>query len=325
MNLPRRQFLHQLAGAAVLPAAVRIARAESYPSRPVRIIVGFQAGTASDIIARLIAQWFSDRLGQQFVVENRPGAAGNAAAEMVVRAVPDGYTLLTIAAVHSISATLYENLNFSFARDIAPVASIIRTPLVMEVSPSFAAATVPDFIAYAKANPGKINMASPGTGTIQHTAGELFQMMTGTKMIHVPYRGAPPALMDLIGGRVQVMFDVTVSSIEFVKAGKLRPLAVTTTMRLSELPQVPVMADFVPGYEASGWIGIGAPKNTPAEIVEKLNQEVGAAFADPNFKTRLAETGGLAFANSPAEFRKFIGEEVDKWGKVIHTANIKPQ
>ena len=325
MKLPRRQFFRQLAGAAVLPAAVRIARAESYPSRPVRIIVGFQAGTASDIIARLIAQWFSDRLGQQFVVENRPGTAGNAAAEMVVRAVPDGYTLLTIAAVHSISVTLYENLNFSFARDIAPVASIIRTPLVMEVSPSFGAATVPDFIAYAKANPGKINMASPGTGTIQHTAGELFQMMTGTKMIHVPYRGAPPALMDLIGGRVQVMFDVTVSSIEFIKAGKLRPLAVTTTMRLSELPQVPVMADFVPGYEASGWIGIGAPKNTPAEIVENLNQEVGAALTDSNFKTRLTETGGLVFANSQAEFRKFIAEEVDKWGKVIRTANIKPE
>jgi tripartite-type tricarboxylate transporter receptor subunit TctC len=325
MKLPRRQFFHQLAGAVVLPAAVRIARAESYPSRPVRIIVGFQAGTASDIIARLIAQWFSDRLGQQFVVENRPGAAGNAAAEMVVRAVPDGYSLLTVAAVHSISATLYENLNFSFARDIAPVASIIRTPLVMEVSPSFGAATVPDFIAYAKANPGKINMASPGTGTIQHTAGELFQMMTGTKMIHVPYRGAPPALMDLIGGRVQVMFDVTVSSIEFIKAGKLRPLAVTTTMRLSELPQVPVMVDFVPGYEASGWIGIGAPKNTPAQIVERLNQEVGAALTDPNFKTRLAETGGLVFANSPTEFRKFIAEEVDKWGEVIRTANIKPE
>lgn len=325
MKLPRRQFFHQLAGAVVLPAAVRIAGAESYPSRPVRIIVGFQAGTASDIIARLIAQWFSDRLGQQFIVENRPGAAGNAAAEMVVRAVPDGYTLLTVAAVHSISATLYENLNFSFARDIAAVASIIRTPLVMEVSPSFGAATVPDFIAYAKANPGKINMASPGTGTIQHTAGELFQMMTGTKMIHVPYRGAPPALMDLIGGRVQVMFDVTVSSIEFIKAGKLRPLAVTTTMRLSELPQVPVMVDFVPGYEASGWIGIGAPKNTPAQIVERLNQEVGAALTDPNFKTRLAETGGLVFANSPTEFRKFIAEEVDKWGEVIRTANIKPE
>jgi tripartite-type tricarboxylate transporter receptor subunit TctC len=325
VKLPRRKLLHLAAGAATLSAVSSVARPESYPARPVRIIVGFQAGTASDIIARLIGQWFSDRLGQQFVVENRPGAAGNAAAEMVVRAVPDGYTLLTVAAVHSISATLYENLNFSFARDIAPVASIIRTPLVMEVSPAFGAATVPEFIAYAKANPGKINMASPGTGTIQHTAGELFQMMTGTKMIHVPYRGAPPALMDLIGGRVQVMFDVTVSSIEFIKAGKLRPLAVTTTMRLSELPQVPVMADFVPGYEASGWIGIGAPKNTPAEIVEKLNQEVGAALADPNFKTRLDETGGLAFANSLAEFRKFIAEEVDKWGMVIRTANIKPE
>ena len=325
MGLPRRKFLHLAATAATLPAVSSFARVESYPARPVRIIVGFQAGTASDIIARLIGQWFSDRLGQQFVVENRPGAAGNAAAEMVVRALPDGYVLLTVAAVHSISATLYQNLNFSFARDIAPVASIIRTPLVMEVSPSFGAATVPEFIAYAKANPGKINMASPGTGTIQHTAGELFQMMTGTKMIHVPYRGAPPALMDLIGGRVQVMFDVTVSSIEFIKAGKLRPLAVTTTMRLSELPQVPVMADFVPGYEASGWIGIGAPKNTPTEIVEKLNQEVSAALADPNFKARLAETGGLAFANSPTEFRKFIAEEVDKWGKVIRTADIKPE
>jgi tripartite-type tricarboxylate transporter receptor subunit TctC len=325
MKLPRRKFLRLTAGTAALPVFSCIARAENYPARPVRIIVGFQAGTASDIIARLIAQWFSDRLGQQFVVENRPGAAGNAAAEMVVRAVPDGYTLLTIAAVHSISATLYDNLNFSFARDIAPVASVIRTPLVMEVSPSFGAATVPEFIAFAKANPGKINMASPGTGTIQHTAGELFQMMTGTKMIHVPYRGAPPALMDLIGGRVQVMFDVTVSSIEFIKTGKLRPLAVTTTMRLSELPQVPVMSDFVPGYDASGWIGIGAPKNTPSGIVEKLNREVNSALADPNFKARIVETGGLIFANSPAEFRRFVDDEIDKWAKVIRTANIKPE
>jgi tripartite-type tricarboxylate transporter receptor subunit TctC len=325
MKLRRRQFLHLAAGAAGLPVLPRIARAQAYPSRPVRIIVGFQAGTASDIIARLIAQWFSDLLGQQFVVENRPGAAGNAAAETVVRAIPDGYTLLTVAAVHSISATLYENLNFSFGRDIAPVASIVRTPLVMEVSPAFPVATVPEFIAYAKDNPGKINMASPGTGTIQHTAGEMFQMMTGTKMIHVPYRGAPPALMDLIGGRVQVMFDVTVSSIEFIKTGKLRPLAVTTATRVSELAQVPVMADFVPGYEASGWIGIGAPKGTPIGIIEKLNQEVSAALADSNFKARLAETGGQPFANSPADFSKFIAEEIDKWGKVIRAANIKPE
>jgi tripartite-type tricarboxylate transporter receptor subunit TctC len=325
MKLRRRDFLHLVTGAAALPSFPCIARAENYPTRPVRIVVGFQAGTASDIIARLIGQWFSDRLGQQFVIENRPGAAGNAAAEMVVRAAPDGYTLLTVAAVHAISATLYENLNFSFGRDIAPLASIVRTPLVMEVSPSFPATTVPEFIAYAKANPGKINMASPGTGTIQHTAGEMFQMMTGTKMLHVPYRGAPPALMDLIGGRVQVMFDVTVSSIEFIKAGKLRPLAVTTTTRLSELPQVPIMADFVPGYEASGWIGIGAPKNTPIEIIEKLNREVSSALADPNFKARLDETGGMAFANSPAEFGKFIANEIDKWGKVIRTANIKPE
>ena len=325
MNLPRRQFLHLAAGAAALPVVSQVVIAQTYPTRPVRMTVGFSAGGVADILARLIGQRLSERLGQPFVVENRPGASSNVATEAVARAPPDGYTLLMIGTPNAINATLYDKLNFDFIRDIAPVASINRGPLVMEVNPLVPAKTVPEFIAYAKANPGKINMASPGTGTIQHTAGELFQMMTGTKMIHVPYRGAPPALMDLIGGRVQVMFDVTVSSIEFVKAGKLRPLAVTTTMRLSELPQVPVMADFVPGYEASGWIGIGAPKNTPAEIVEKLNQEVGAALADPNFKTRLAETGGLAFANSPAEFRKFIGEEVDKWGKVIHTANIKPQ
>jgi tripartite-type tricarboxylate transporter receptor subunit TctC len=325
VKLPRRKFLRLAAGTAALPAFPGIVRAEDYPARPVRIIVGFQAGTASDIIARLIGQWLSDRLGKQFIVENRPGAAGNAAAEMVVRAAPDGYTLLTVAAVHSISATLYNNLNFSFGRDIAPVASIVRTPLVMEVSPSFPAATVPEFIAYAKANPNKINMASPGTGTIQHTTGEMFQMMTGTKMIHVPYRGAPPALMDLIGGRVQVMFDVTVSSIEFIKTGKLRPLAVTTTTRLSELPQVPVMADFVPGYQASGWIGLGSPKNTPSGIIEKLNKEVAAALTDSNFKMRLAETGGQPFATSPMEFGKFISEEIDKWGKVIRTANIKPE
>jgi len=325
MKFSRRRLLHLAAGAATLPALSRIARGEAYPERPVRILVGFQGGTASDIIARLTGQWLSERLGQQFVVENRPGAAGNNAAEAVVRAVPDGYTLLTVAAVHSISATLYENLNFSFARDIAPVASIIRTPLVMEVNPSFGVTTVPEFIAYAKVNPGKINMASPGIGTIQHTAGELFQMMTGTKMVHVPYRGAPPALMDLIGGRVQVMFDVTVSSIEYIKTGKLRPLAVTTTMRVEALPQVPVIADFVPGYEASGWIGIGAPKNTPSAIVEKLNREVNSALADPNFKARLAETGGQIFANSPAEFGKFITEEIDKWGKVIQAANIKPE
>jgi tripartite-type tricarboxylate transporter receptor subunit TctC len=325
VKLPRRKFLHLAAGTAALPAFPYIVRAEDYPARPVRIIVGFQAGTASDIIARLIGQWLSDQLGKQFVVENRPGAAGNAAAEMVVRAAPDGYTLLTVAAVHSISATLYDNLNFSFGRDIAPVASIVRTPLVMEVSPSFPATTVPEFIAYAKANPNKINMASPGTGTIQHTAGEMFQMMTGTKMIHVPYRGAPPALMDLIGGRVQVMFDVTVSSIEFIKTGKLRPLAVTTTTRLSELPQVPVMADFVPGYQASGWIGLGAPKNTPSGIIEKLNKEVAAALTDSNFKTRLAETGGQPFATSPMEFGEFISEEIDKWRKVIRTTDIKPE
>jgi tripartite-type tricarboxylate transporter receptor subunit TctC len=325
MNVPRRRFLHLTVGAAALPAFSRVASAIDYPTRPVLIIVGFQGGTASDIIARLIGQWLSERLGQQFVVENRPGAAGNIAAEAVVRAPPDGYTLLLVAAVHTISTTLYQNLNFNFAHDIAPVASIVRTTLVMEVSPSFASRTVPEFIAYAKANPGKIAMASPGIGTIQHIAGELFQMMTGTEMVHVPYRGAPPALMDLIGGRVQVMFDVAVSSIEYIKSGKLRALAVTTAMRLDALPGVPVIADFVPRYEASGWIGVGAPKDTPAGIVEKLNKEVNSALADPDFKARLADLGGQSFANSPAEFGKFIADETEKWAKVIKFAGIKPE
>jgi tripartite-type tricarboxylate transporter receptor subunit TctC len=289
------------------------------------LLVGFQGGTASDIIARLIGQWLSERLGQQFVIENRPGAAGNVAAEAVVHAAPDGYTLLTVAAVHSISETLYENLNFKFGRDIAPVASVVRTTLVMEVNPSFPAKTVPEFIGYAKDNPGKIAMASPGIGTIQHTAGELFRMMTGIEMVHVPYRGAPPALIDLIGGRVQVMFDVAVSSIENIKAGKLRPLAVTTATRLDALPSVPAIADFVPGYEASGWIGIGAPKNTAADVVEKLNNEVNSALADANFKARLADLGGQPFASSPAEFGKFIAGEIEKWAEVIKFANIKPE
>ena len=325
MKLPRRKFLCIAAGAAAPPSMSRIASAVDYPTRPAHLLVGFQGGTASDVIARLIGQWLSERLGQQFVVENRPGAAGNVAAEAVVRAAPDGYTLLTVAAVHSISETLYEHLNFSFGRDIEPVASIVRTTLVMEVNPSFPAKTVPEFIAYAKDNPGKIAMASPGIGTIQHTAGELFRMMTGIEMVHVPYRGAPPALIDLIGGRVQVMFDVAVSSIENIKAGKLRPLAVTTATRLDALPSVPAIADFVPGYEASGWIGIGAPKNTAADVVEKLNNEVNSALADANFKARLADLGGQPFASSPSEFGKFIAGEIEKWAKVIKFANIKPE
>jgi tripartite-type tricarboxylate transporter receptor subunit TctC len=325
MKLPRRKFLHLAAGATGFPALPRFALAQVYPARPVHIVVGFQGGTASDIIARFVGEWLSERLGQQFVVENRPGAAGNVAAEAVARGVPDGYTLLLVAAVHSISATLYKNLNFSFARDIAPVASIVRTTLVMEVSPSFPSKTVPDFIAYAKANPGKIAMASPGIGTIQHIAGELFQMMTDTEMVHVPYRGAPPALMDLISGRVQVMFDVSVSSIEYIRSGKLRPLAVSTKTRLEALPDVPVIADFVPGYEASGWIGLGAPKNTPAQIVKKLNDEVNSALTDPKFKVRLADLGGQAFASSPTEFGEFIAGEIEKFGKVIKFADIKPE
>jgi len=325
MRLLRRRFLELVAGAVALPTASCLARADTYPVRPVHIIVGFQAGTASDIIARLIGEWLSDQLGQQFVIENRPGAAGNVAAEAVAHAASDGYTLLLVAAVHSISVTLYENLNFNFARDIAPVASIVRTTLVMEVNPSFPSKTVPDFIAYAKANPGKIAMASPGIGTIQHIAGELFQMMTGTEMVHVPYRGAPPALMDLIGGRVQVMFDVAVSSIEYIRSGKLRPLAVSTKTRLAALPDVPVIGDFVPGYEASGWIGLGAPKNAPAEVVKKLNDEVNSALADPKFKERLADLGGQAFASSPAEFGEFIAGEIEKFGKVIRFAGIKAE
>ena len=325
MKLPRRKFLHLAAGTAGLPALPRFALAEAYPARPVHIVVGFQGGTASDIIACFIGERLSERFGQQFVVENRPGAAGNIAAEAVARAVPDGYTLLLVAAVHSISATLYKNLNFSFARDIAPVASIVRTTLIMEVSPSFPFKTVPDFIAYSKVNPGKIAMASPGIGTIQHIAGELFQMMTDTEMVHVPYRGAPPALMDLIGGRVQVMFDVSVSSIEYIRSGKLRPLAVSTKTRLEALPDVPVIADFVPSYEASGWIGLGAPKNTPAQIVKTLNDEVNSALTNPKFKERLADLGGQAFASSPAEFGEFIAGEIEKFGKVIKFADIKPE
>ena len=323
MKLPRRQFFHQLAGAAVLPAAVRIARAESYPSRPVRIIVGFQAGTASDIIARLIAQWFSDRLGQQFVVENRPGAAGNAAAEMVVRAVPDGYTLLTVAAVHSISATLYENLNFSFARDIAPVASIIRTPLVMEVSPSFGAATVPDFIAYAKANPGKINMSSPGIGSINHVAGELFNMMAGVKLAHIPYRSSQ--FPDLLSGQVQITFNPLPSSLDFIRAGKLRGLAVTSATRSDALPDLPPLAQFLPGYEATAWFGVGAPKSTPAEIVQKLNKEINAALAETEFKKRLIDLGGAPMPLSIAQFSEFIDTETGKWAKVVKFSGAKAE
>jgi len=325
MKLPRRRFLHLAAGAAALPALSRIARAQTYPSRPVRWVVPFPPGGVTDIVARLMGQWLSERLGQPFVIENRPGAGGNIGAEAVVKAAPDGYTLYLSSSPNAISATLYDNLNFNFIRDIAPVASISISPLVMEVNPSVPAKTVPEFVAYAKANSGKLNMASNGNGTTSHLAGELFKMMTGINMLHVPYRGAAPALTDLIGGQVQVMFDVMASSIEHIRAGKLRALAVTTATRSEALPDVPNVGEFLPGFEASAWQGVGVPKNTPTEIVEKLNKEINAGLADPKLRARLADLGGTVIGGSPADFGKLIADETEKWGKVIRAANIKPE
>ena len=325
MKLPRRKFLHLAAGAAALPIVSRVAIAYTYPSRPVRLVVGFPAGSSADIVARLMGQWLSERLGQQFIVENKPGAGSNVGAEAVVRAPADGYTLLLITAVNATNATLYANLSFNFIRDITPVAIISRGPLVMEVNPSFPAKTVPEFIAYAKANPGKINMASAGNGTIPHMAGELFKVMAGVNLIHVPYRGSPQAITDLMGGQVQVMFDAMASSIEQIKAGKLRALAVTTTARAETLPDIPTVGEFVPGYEAGGWQGVGAPKSTHTEIIDKLNEEINAALANPTIKARLADLGGVPMPMSPTAFGKFIAEETAKWGKVIRTANIKPE
>ena len=325
MKLPRRKFLHLAAGGAALPAVSRFAWAQAYPTRPVRIIVGIPAGSATDIAARLIGQWLSERLGQPFIIENRVGAGGNVGTEMVVRSAPDGYTLLMVNGANAISATLYEKLNFNFIRDIAPVATISSNTLVMVVHSSAPAKSVPEFIAYAKANPGKIAMASAGNGTIQHVTGELFKMMAGIDLLHVPYRGAPPALTDLIGGRVQVMFDVLPSSIEYIKASKLRALAVTAAARSEVLPEIPTVGEFVPGYEASGWIGVGAPKATPAEIVDKLNKEINVALADPKIGARIADLGSPVFASSPAEFANFIGAETEKWAKVIQFAGIKPE
>ena len=325
MKLPhRRQFLHLAAGATALPAVSRFAWAQTYPTRPVRLLVGVAAGGGTDIVARLISQWLSERLGQQFVIENRPGAGSNIATEVVVRAPPDGYTLLTVGAPAAINATLYyDKLNFNFIRDIAPVAGIMRGPLVMLVNPAFPAKTVPEFIAYAKANPGKINMASGGNGTTPHVTGELFKMMTGVDMVHVPYRGAGPAITDLLGGQVQVLFGSAPGTVEYVKTGKVKALAVTSAARWEGLPEVPAMSEFLPGFEASSWYGVAAPRNTPADIVDKLNKEINAALADAKLKARIADLGGSILGGSPADFGKLIADETEKWAKVIRAANIK--
>jgi tripartite-type tricarboxylate transporter receptor subunit TctC len=323
MKLPRRKFLHLAAGAAALPAVSRFAWAQTYPLWPVRIVVTTAAGSAPDIIARLIGQWLSERLGQSFVIENRSGGGGNIGTEAVVNSQPDGYTLLMVGTLHAINATLYDKLNYNFVRDVAPVAGAMRSPSVMMLHPSVPAKTVPEFLAYAKANPGKLNMASPGNGTASHVAGELFKMMTGVDMALVPYRGAGPALTDLLGGQVQVMIASTTASIPYIKSGKLHPLAVTTSTRLEVLPDIPTVGEFVPGYEASGWFGIGAPKNTPIEIIDKLNKEINAGLADPKVKARLRDVGGTVLMGSPADFAKLIADETEKWSKVVRAANIK--
>ena len=323
MKLPRRKFLHLAASAAALPAVSRFAWAQAYPSRPVRIIVGFPPGGGMDINARLIGQSLSERLGQPFVIENRPGAGGNVGTEAVVRASPDGYTLLLFGPSDTINATLYERLNYNFIRDITPVGTVSRVPNVMTVPPSFPAKTLPDFVAYAKANPGKINMASAGIGASDHMAGELFKMMTGVDMVHVPYRGAAPALNDLIGAQVQIYFGTMPASIQHIRAGSLRALAVTSATRSEALPGVPAVAEFVPGYEATTPYGVGAPKNTPAAIVEKLNKEINAALADPKLKARLADLGAEPLPMTSAECEKFVVDETEKYGKVVRAANIK--
>jgi tripartite-type tricarboxylate transporter receptor subunit TctC len=323
MKLLRRQFLALAAGAAAFPAVLRLAWAQSYPTQPVRMIVPFAPAGTTDVVARFIGQWLSERLGQTFVVENRPGAGSNIGTEAVVRAAPDGYTLLLANTSSAINASLYEKLNFNFIHDITPVVGIIRVPDVMVVNPSIPANTVPEFIAYANANPGKISMASAGNGTTAHLAGELFKMMTGVDMLHVPYRGTGPALTDLLGGQVQVMFATMPASIPHIRSGKLRALGVATSTRSEALPDIPTIGDFVAGYESSAWYGIGAPRNTPAEIVEKLNKEINAGVADPKMKARLADLGGTVLGGSPADFGKLIAEETEKWGKLIRLANIK--
>jgi tripartite-type tricarboxylate transporter receptor subunit TctC len=325
MKLPRRNFLHLAAGAAALPAVSRFAWAQTYPTRPVRIIVGFAAGGIADIHARLMGQWLLERLGQPFIIENRPGAASNIGTEAVVKSPPDGYTLLLASSTNAINATLYDKLSFNFIRDIAPVATISRNAFVMVAHPSMPAKTVPEFIAYAKANPGKINIASAGTGSAGHVFGELFKMMTGINTVHVPYRGAAPALADLVAGQVQAYFAPTAASIEYIRAGKLRALAVTTATRSEALPDIPAVNEFVPGYEASGWSGFGSPKGTPTEVIDKLNKEINAGLADPKIKAQLADLGSPALAGLPADFSRLIAADTEKWAKVIKFAGIKAE
>ena len=322
MKLRRRQCL-QFAAAAAAQAFSYCAWALDYPTRPVHLIVGFPVGGPQDIVMRLMGQWLSERLGQSFIIENRPGAGGNVGAETVVHAVPDGYTLLSVSAPNAINASLYQNLNFNFIRDIAPVVAIMRVPLVMEVNPSVPVKTVPEFIAYVKANPGKISYASAGIGTPQHVSAELFKMMTGVEMVHVPYRGAAPALTDLIGGQVQVMIDTTPASMQHIRSGRVRALAVTTATRADVLPDLPTVSDFLPGYEATSWFGIGAPRNTPPEIIEKLNKEINAGLADPKLSARLKDLGGIILPGSPADFGKLIAGETEKWAKVVKFSGAK--
>ena len=323
MRIPRRRFLYQVAGAAAFPPLSRIAWAQAYPTRPVRLIVAVAPGGGADILARLMGQWLSERLGQQLIIDNRPGGGGNIGTEAVVRAPADGYTLLLCSVVNATNAAFYDKLNFDFIRDIAPVATLTRQPYVIVVNPSVPAKSVPEFIAYAKANPGRITFGSAGIGGSNHLAGELFKFMAGVNMVHVPYRGIAPALNDLLGGQVQVTFASMPSSIEYISAGRLRALAVTTVSRAEALQDIPTVGEFVPGYEASAWFGIGAPKATPAEIIEKLNKEVNAALADPRMKARIVDLGGDVLALSPADFGKLIADETEKWGKVIRALNIK--
>jgi tripartite-type tricarboxylate transporter receptor subunit TctC len=325
MNLLRRQFLHLAAGAAALQAVSRIASAQTYPSRPVRIVVGFAPGGGTDIAARLIGQWLSERLGQQFIVENRPGAGANIAMEAVAKAQPDGYTLLLVSPGAAINATLYDKLNYNFIRDIAPIGGIIRVPNVMVVHPSFPAKTVLEFIEYAKANVGKVNMASGGNGTSEHVSGELFKMMAGINMVHVPYRGGGLAVSDLLGAQVQVLFGNILTSIEHVRSGKLRALAVTTATRSDVLPDIPTVGEFVPSYEASNWWGVAAPKNTPVAIINTLNGAINAGLVDPQMRARLIDLGGTPLAGSPADFQKLIVDETEKWAKVVRFSGAKPE